>query len=111
VATDRLARLHHGYTDKDDMECSEQIIKPKECLDASSEAQNYAATAFMISNTLTFLASPLMGSLSDEYGRRGTYTLCATFVTAQNVCVFFEFDCLLSRTCIPTKNLCSPVDG
>ena len=71
VVTDRFARLNHGYSDE--KECSYYGVddKPSECLDGSSDAQNAAAFASLISNGLTFVTSSLIGSLSDEHGRRG----------------------------------------
>jgi DHA1 family tetracycline resistance protein-like MFS transporter len=70
VMTDRFASLNHGYNGKS---CSDFDIseKPNECLLASGDAQNVAATSHLISNVLTFLTSSLIGSLSDEHGRRG----------------------------------------
>lgn len=68
VLKNKYAVLYHGFdgicTDysKDD--------KPQACLDGSSDAQTAAAAASFVSNTATFLTSSLMGSLSDQYGRR-----------------------------------------
>jgi len=72
VMTDRYARLHHGYTLQQD--CAEYAMgdeKPQACLDGSADAQNSVALEQMVSNTLTFFTSSLVGSLSDEYGRKG----------------------------------------
>ena len=71
VMTDRYARLNHGY--KLELDCAEYAmgVKPQECLDGSADAQNAVALEQMVSNTLTFLTSSLVGSLSDEYGRKG----------------------------------------
>lgn len=71
VITDRYARLNHGYSDE--KVCSFYGIddKPAECLAGSSDAQNAAAFASLVSNGLTFATSSLIGSLSDEHGRRG----------------------------------------
>ena len=72
VMTDRYARLHHGYTD--DRDCADYTdmgTKPQACLEGSAEAQNASALGNLVSNVLTFVTSSLMGSLSDEHGRRG----------------------------------------
>lgn len=70
--TDRYARLNHGYTDARD--CADYDVgeKPDECLDGSADAQTAVAIEQMVANGLTFLTSALIGSLSDEHGRKGT---------------------------------------
>jgi len=72
VMTDRYARLNHDY--RDEMNCAdyEMAWKPQACLDGSADAQNASALGNLVSNVLTFASSSLMGSLSDEHGRRGT---------------------------------------
>jgi len=69
--TDRYARINHGYDLE--MSCSEYPMgtKPQACLDGSADAQTGVATEQLISNLLTFFTSSLVGSLSDEYGRKG----------------------------------------
>lgn len=76
VMTDRFARLNHGYTD--DLDCAkyEMGMKPQACLDGSADAQNVSALGSLVSNVLTFATSSLMGSLSDEHGRRGKKNRC-----------------------------------
>lgn len=75
VVTDRYARLNHGYSDE--KECSEYAMgmKPQACLDGSADAQNAVAIEQLISNTFTFFTSSLIGSLSDEHGRKGILVL------------------------------------
>jgi hypothetical protein len=71
VMTDRFARLNHGYSDSRD--CSAYISmddKPHECLAGSGDAQNGAAYENLVSNILTFITSSMVGSISDEKGRR-----------------------------------------
>jgi hypothetical protein len=73
VMTDRYARLNHGYTDpKGCTEWGIEDTKPAECLAGSGDAQNAAAIENLISNLLTFVTSSMIGSISDEWGRRGT---------------------------------------
>lgn len=72
--TDRYARLNHGYADVRDCGAYAMGEKPQECLDGSADAQSGVAMEQMISNTLTFFTSSLVGSLSDEHGRKGTST-------------------------------------
>jgi DHA1 family tetracycline resistance protein-like MFS transporter len=71
VMTDRFARLNHGYDDPA-MDCSDYRTddKPQACWLGSADAQTAVATSNLISNALTFLTSSMMGSLSDEYGRK-----------------------------------------
>lgn len=72
VMSDRFARLNFGYDRQEDCSSfSNNYDKPEECFLGSADAQNAAATANLISNVLTFITSSLVGSLSDEYGRRG----------------------------------------
>jgi MFS family permease len=72
VMSDRFARLYHGYNG-DACASFGMHDKPSECLDGSSDAQNTAALSSLISNCLTFATSSLIGSLSDEHGRRGEF--------------------------------------
>merc|ERR1711959_123720 len=53
---------------------------PQECLDGSSDAQNAAAVQQLVSNLFTFFGSSLVGSLSDQYGRR-PFLLLGVFST------------------------------
>lgn len=70
VMTDRYARLIHHFESA--KSCSSFAVKPPECLAGSADAQTAVATEQMISNVLTFFTSSLIGSLSDEHGRKGT---------------------------------------
>ncbi len=72
VMSDRFARLKHGYS-LESM-CSSWSVdeKPDSCFAGSADAQAAAASANLISNVLTFVTSSLIGSLSDEHGRKGT---------------------------------------
>ena len=74
VMTDRYARINHGYTGAD---CSSfsRDEKPASCLLGSADAQNMSAAASFVSNGLTFVTSSLMGSISDQRGRRGIMLL------------------------------------
>jgi hypothetical protein len=70
--SDRYARLHYGYSGEDCSSFLSVESKPHECLEGSADAQNAVAVQSFISNALTFVSSAYVGSLSDEYGRRGT---------------------------------------
>jgi MFS family permease len=72
IMTDRFARLNHGYTGDDCSSFTSLADKPAECLEGSSDAQNTAAFAGLVSNGLMLLTSSLIGSFSDVHGRRGT---------------------------------------
>lgn len=75
VITDRYARLNHGYDNPADCSTYDRNSKPDQCLMGSSDAQNASAAASFVSNGLTFVTSSLMGSISDEKGRRGIMLL------------------------------------
>ena len=74
VVEDRYARLHHGYTGEPCLQLSKED-RPIECLRGNEDAQSSAAMSSFVSNTLTFATSSLMGSISDERGRRGIMLL------------------------------------
>lgn len=69
--TDRYARLNHGYEGRQSCADYDMHDKPQACLDGSADAQSAVAMEQMISNILTFFTSSLVGSISDEYGRKG----------------------------------------
>jgi len=74
VMTDRFARLSHGYDSSErcwEFTSPNSEDKPGECFLGSADAQTAVSTSNLISNVLTFVSSSLIGSLSDEYGRRG----------------------------------------
>mmetsp|Transcript_5533 Transcript_5533/g.10131 ORF Transcript_5533/g.10131 Transcript_5533/m.10131 type:complete len:529 (+) Transcript_5533:180-1766(+) len=87
VMSDRYARLNHGYTDDRDCSLFGMDDKPDACLAGSSDAQNAAAMSNLISNGLTFLTSSLMGSISDERGRRGLLILGTFLATLYPLCL------------------------
>lgn len=82
IMTDRFARLNHGYTGDDCSSFTSLADKPAECLEGSSDAQDTAAFAGLVSNGLTLLTSSLIGSLSDVHGRRGTVGLLFQILNA-----------------------------
>jgi MFS family permease len=72
VLTDQYAKLYYGFDLYD--HCSNYSTKdskPQPCLDGSSDAQTAAAISSFISNAFTFFTSSVIGTLSDQYGRRG----------------------------------------
>ncbi|VEU38105.1 unnamed protein product [Pseudo-nitzschia multistriata] len=91
VMADRFARLHHGYNgtvpcdgfasldgdgegsnvDADDPSVPLFATKPEACFLGGSDAQAAASVSNLVNNVLTFLTSSLVGSLSDELGRKG----------------------------------------
>ena len=75
VVTDRFARLRHGYTGEQDCWSFSATNKPQACVLGSADAQNTAAFANFVSDGLTFVTSSLIGSISDEQGRKGKSSL------------------------------------
>ena len=71
IMSDRFARINHGYEGLPCDSFSSQEDKPNECFLGNADAQAAASISNLISNTFTFCTASLMGSLSDEYGRKG----------------------------------------
>lgn len=74
IMSDRFARLNHGYDDRTRSSCGSYTSisdKPKACFEGTADAESAVALSNLISNGFTFLFSSLLGSLSDEYGRKG----------------------------------------
>lgn len=69
ITSDSYARLYHGY---DGPECSqiESSDLPIECSLGSADAQRAASYASLTQFFVSFIMSPLLGSLSDRYGRK-----------------------------------------
>lgn len=88
--TDRFARLKHGYSDTE-ISCFDFRLgqdKPDACLLGSADAQNAAATSSLVSNIFTFTTSSLIGSLSDEHGRR-TILILGLFLSTLSPLMLF----------------------
>jgi MFS family permease len=69
VMMDRFARINHGFDDS--RSCSSFALdKPKACLAGSADSQSAAAWEQLISNLLCFFLNTLVGSISDQYGRK-----------------------------------------
>jgi hypothetical protein len=71
VMSDRFARLQHGYDLPATCASYDVDHKPAPCFEGSADAQSAVAASNLVSNGLTFLLSSLLGSLSDEHGRKG----------------------------------------
>lgn len=78
VLTDQYAKNYHGFDRGDSCANYDKQNKPQACLDGSSDSQTAAVTSSFVSNTLTFLTSSFIGSISDEYGRR-TFLIISQF--------------------------------
>jgi len=109
VMTDRYARLQHGYMDERDCADFETLIeKPAECLQGSADAQNAAALSSLVSNVLTFITSSLMGSISDEHGRRGILILGLALNSMSPLClVLLQFYPEMSPTWYYVAHACT----
>lgn len=70
--TDRYARISHGYQG-DFCNHFDHDEKPTECRLGGDDAQNAAATCALFQNLIQFFASPVVGSTSDEKGRKGKF--------------------------------------
>jgi MFS family permease len=71
IMADRYARLRHGFDAPEDCSSYGMAFKPPECLAGFADAQNSVAMEQLVLNSLSFFTSSLVGSLSDEYGRKG----------------------------------------
>jgi len=87
VVADRYARLNHGFDA--DQNCADfgRGDKPLECLNGSADAQNAAAFANLVSSTLTFITSSVVGSISDEKGRKGVMLIGIFLSTLTPLCL------------------------
>lgn len=74
LMTDRYARISHGYQG-DFCNHFDHDEKPTECRLGGDDAQNAAATCALFQNLIQFFASPVVGSTSDEKGRKGILLL------------------------------------
>jgi len=79
VLTDQYAKMYHNFDSGDSCANYAKEYKPPACLDGSSDAQTAAASASFVSNTFTFITSCLIGSISDEHGRRNLLILGQMF--------------------------------
>lgn len=104
VMSDRFARLNHGYAG--DASCDEfaaaasgeeDLQRPGECFLGSSDAQAAASVSNLISNSLTFLTASMVGSLSDEYGRKGMLMFGLVLSMIPSFCLYLTLH-------IPTMN-------
>jgi len=73
IISDRYARLNHGYTGTLCSSIDSDLI-PNACTLGSADAQNAASIASFVQFAFTFVTSPLVGSLSDRYGRKREYS-------------------------------------
>merc|ERR1711959_471747 len=78
--TDEIAAATSSTTAATAAPAPATTTTPQECLDGSSDAQNAAAVQQLVSNLFTFFGSSLVGSLSDQYGRR-PFLLLGVFFT------------------------------
>ncbi len=70
VLTDQYAKVYHNFDPSDSCANYSNDQKPHACSDGASDAQTGAVSSSFVSNTMLFLTSSLVGSFSDEYGRR-----------------------------------------
>eukprot|EP00591_Stephanopyxis_turris_P003759 CAMPEP_0195526592 /NCGR_PEP_ID=MMETSP0794_2-20130614/27743_1 /TAXON_ID=515487 /ORGANISM="Stephanopyxis turris, Strain CCMP 815" /LENGTH=513 /DNA_ID=CAMNT_0040657319 /DNA_START=39 /DNA_END=1580 /DNA_ORIENTATION=+ len=79
VTTDRYARIDYGY---DGAPCSsfDHDNIPQQCKSAASDAQNAITISMFVKNFITFFSCSLVGSISDERGRKVILT-CGFFLS------------------------------
>ena len=87
VMTDQYAKVYHGFDHHDSCANYGKDEKPQACQDGASNAQTAAVSSSFVSNTLTFLTSSLIGSLSDEYGRRHIMNLAQFLNLFSPICL------------------------
>lgn len=78
--------MYHGLDG--DQSCDSYLIKPAACVAGSEEAQSAAAFWNFVTKGLTFLCNPILGSISDQQGRR-PILLCGLFLSCLPAMVFF----------------------
>jgi MFS family permease len=110
VMTDQYARLYHGY--KDEKSCADYPfqLKPKACIQGFNDAQTANTMASFISNGLTFLTSSLIGSFSDEFGRRNLLLLSQAMSILPSFClVLSQLDNKLNPRYYYLSSACSGI--
>ena len=70
ITSDGYARKYFGYTGPSCSSFANGVL-PTECSLGSAKAANTASTASFVTYFISFFSSPLLGSLSDVWGRRG----------------------------------------
>ena len=70
VMTDQYAKIYHDFGHDDSCRFYTKDDKPQACIDGSSDAQTAAASSNFVTNIFTFGFGSLIGSISDQYGRR-----------------------------------------
>lgn len=75
VVEDRYARLRHGYVGEASCLDIPKVDRPHECLLGNEDAMSSAAISGFIHSSLTFATSSLIGSISDERGRVGEFSI------------------------------------
>ena len=73
ITTTQYAHVHHGLDDH--LNCSGSNRKLQVCLDGNNDAQTAESIASFVSNIVPFFTSSLVGSFSDEVGRRREFYL------------------------------------
>jgi hypothetical protein len=108
VMMDRFARLNHGFDDS--RSCSSFALdKPKACLAGSADSQSAAAWEQLISNLLCFFLNTLVGSISDQYGRKSKLPFVVMYRLMQYLISHFHCNCRSDFNSWPVRCLAAAV--
>ena len=75
IMTDRYAVLRYDFDPDDSCGNYDSSAKPQACLKGSNDAQSSAVSAAFFSSIFVFLTSSLVGSVTDQCGRRNVLNL------------------------------------
>jgi len=76
VLSDRYARLYHGYDWTQPCSSFHGDLMPTGCQQGSDDAQDASAWSSLLQYLLTLFLNPIVGKMSDIYGRRRAFVLC-----------------------------------
>lgn len=85
VVTDSFARNYYDYNGPSCSSYGTDIALPSECNSATLYAQSAASISSLIASVLTFIMSPVLGSLSDRIGRKYLFLLGVLLFTIGQV--------------------------
>ena len=94
LMSERYARLNYGYNGTAPCSSYPPASQPEACVDGNNESQRILTYSNLVGNLIAFLTGSMVGSISDEFGRRG---VC---VCGCNVKASLWLSSVLSALCV-----------